>query len=80
MITKISKEGWEQAYYGKWVKAQERTRKKRKWDKKDYSWFSGELYRVGWSGLEVVSVCSYCIEVHAETMSFRWVELEIRRF
>jgi hypothetical protein len=52
---KISKQGWEQAYYGKWLKAQERTRKKSKFD--------GYL---GWGNLAIDYECSYCRERRKE--------------
>jgi hypothetical protein len=54
MITKISKKGWEKAYYGKWLKAQDKTRRKVKWND------SG-----GWRSLEIEGGCSYCMEIRA---------------
>jgi hypothetical protein len=44
---KISKQGWESSYYGKWLKAQERTRKK---DKR------------GCSRILAQRTCEYCVE------------------
>lgn len=49
-ITKISKEGWQEAVK-KWTKAQELTRKKKKWYNED-----------GWENQSVHSICSYCAE------------------
>jgi hypothetical protein len=51
-IIQISEEGWRAAYYEKWLKAQERTRKKRKWDS----------FRRGWANLNIMQSCSYCDE------------------
>jgi hypothetical protein len=56
-IIQISEEGWKSAYYGKWLKAQERTRKKRKWNAE-----SGYSYRGGWKSLAIHEGCSYCDE------------------
>jgi hypothetical protein len=58
MITKISKEGWEKAYYGKWLKAQDKTRRKVKWNKEGS--FKNKL--IGWKDLIITAICSYCYE------------------
>jgi hypothetical protein len=57
MTTKISKQGWEEAYYGKWLKAQEKTRKKVKWE------FSNQEISQGWESLTITCQCSYCYEI-----------------
>jgi hypothetical protein len=58
MTTKISEKGWKEAYYGKWLKAQEKTRRKVKWNKRGFLGFL-----VGWKSLKIWDKCSYCAEL-----------------
>jgi hypothetical protein len=58
MTTKISEKGWKEAYYGKWLKAQEKTRRKVKWNLHFYK------NLIGWKSLiiYIYNDCSYCKE------------------